>query len=114
MGWAGAKASDPGSWGLYAKYYDQGAPTVIDHTMNGAWDKFDGEGFKGYNVGGNVKFAKNMVATVEYYDLKGKESDQYARTLLVSARCYVLNPFRADKRTVLRHCPLFLAAGTTA
>ena len=81
MGWAGAKASDPGSWGLYAKYYDQGAPTVIDHTMNGAWDKFDGEGFKGYNVGGNVTFAKNMVATVEYYDLKGKESDQHARTL---------------------------------
>ena len=81
MGWAGAKASDPGSWGLYAKYYDQGAPTVIDHTMNGAWDKFDGEGFKGYNVGGNVTLAKNMVATVEYYDLKGKESDQHARTL---------------------------------
>ena len=81
MGWAGAKASDPGSLGLYAKYYDQGAPTVIDHTMNGAWDKFDGEGFKGYNVGGNVTLAKNMVATVEYYDLKGKESDQHARTL---------------------------------
>lgn len=81
MGWVGAKASDPGSWGLYAKYYDQGAPTVIDHTMNGAWDKFDGEGFKGYNVGGNVTLAKNMVATVEYYDLKGKESDQHARTL---------------------------------
>ena len=81
MGWAGAKASDPGSWGLYAKYYDQGAPTVIDHTMNGAWDKFDGEGFKGYNVGGNVTLAKNMVATVEYYDLKGKEFDQHARTL---------------------------------
>jgi hypothetical protein len=49
--------------------------------MNGAWDKFDGEGFKGYNVGGNVTLAKNMVATVEYYDLKGKESDQHARTL---------------------------------
>ena len=46
-----------------------------------AWDKFDGEGFKGYNVGGNVTLAKNMVATVEYYDLKGKESDQHARTL---------------------------------
>ena len=81
MGWAGAKASDAGSWGLYAKYYDQGAPTVIDHTMNGAWSKFDGEGFKGYNVGGNVTLAKNMVATVEYYDLKGKETDQHARTL---------------------------------
>ena len=114
MGWAGAKASDPGSWGLYAKCYDQGAPTVIDHTMNGAWDKFDGEGFKGYNVGGNVTLAKNMVATVEYYDLKGKESDQHARTSGLSSLLRS-NPFRADKRTVLRHCPfLFLAAGTTA
>ena len=81
LAWAGAKASDPGSWGLYAKYYDQGAPTYVDPTMNGGWDKFNGEGFKGYQVGGNLAVAKNMVAAVEYYDLKGKESDKHARTL---------------------------------
>ena len=80
-GWAGAKASDPGSWGLFAKYYDQGAPTMLAPTMNGLWTSFKGEGFKGYLVGGNLTVAKNMVAQVEYYDLKGKESDEHARTL---------------------------------
>ncbi len=81
LGYKGAASSKPGSWGLFAKYYDQGAPTIIYHTMNGMWDAFNGEGFKGYNVGGNLTLAKNMVAQVEYYDLKGKESDQHARTL---------------------------------
>jgi hypothetical protein len=81
MGWAGAQKSDPGSWGLYAKYYDQGAPTVISHTMDGLYDKFDAEGFKGFQVGGNVTVAKNMIAQVDYYDLKGKETDDHARTL---------------------------------
>ena len=34
-------------------------------------------------VGGNVTLAKNMVASVEYYDLKNKEGndDKHARTL---------------------------------
>ena len=57
---------------------------MIYHTMNGMWDSFNGEGFKGYNVGGNLTLAKNMVAEVDYYDLKGKEGDQngkHARTL---------------------------------
>ncbi|MCH3950551.1 MAG: S-layer homology domain-containing protein [Acidaminococcus sp.] len=81
MGWAGAQKSDPGSWGLYAKYYDQGAPTTISHTMDGLYDSFPGEGFKGYQVGGNLTVAKNMVAQVDYYDLKGKESDVHGRTL---------------------------------
>ena len=81
LGYKGATASKPGSWGLFAKYYDQGAPTIVYHTMNGLWDSFNGEGFKGYQVGGNLTLAKNMVAQVEYYDLKGKESDAHARTL---------------------------------
>lgn len=81
MGWAGAKKAVPGSWGLYANYYDQGAPTVISHTMDGAYDAFGEEGFKGYKVGGNLTVAKNMVAQVDYYDLKSKENDTHARTL---------------------------------
>ena len=83
MGWAGAKKSEAGSWGLYGKYYDQGAPTTIAHTMNGAYDKFEKEGFKGYMAGANLTVAKNMVASVEYYDLKNKEGndDKHARTL---------------------------------
>ena len=81
MGWAGAKRSEPGSWGLYANYYDQGAPTVLSHTMDGLYDAFGSEGFKGYKVGGNLTVAKNMVASVDYYDLKSKEKDAHARTI---------------------------------
>ena len=60
----GAKAAKAGSWGLVAKYYDQGASTYIDHTMNGLADNelFTGdEGFKGYSVAANYTFAKNIV-----------------------------------------------------
>ena len=84
LNYAGAESSKPGSWGLYAKYYDQAAPTVLAHTMNGAYDLFPEYGFKGYMVGGNLAVAKNMVATVEYYDLKGKGGEMdnsHARTL---------------------------------
>ena len=75
----GAKAAKVGSWGLVAKYYDQGASTYIDHTMNGKADKMDG--FKGYSVAANYTFAKNIVGQVEYYDLEAKEGNKDAQTL---------------------------------
>ena len=80
----GAKAAKVGSWGLVAKYYDQGASTYIDHTMNGLADNalFTGdEGFKGYSVAANYTFAKNIVGQVEYYDLDQKEGNKDAQTL---------------------------------
>lgn len=82
--YGGAESDTPGSWGLLATYYDQAAPTVIAHTMDGAWDAFPTYGFKGWKVGGNVTLAKNLVAEVDYYDLKGKGGDEngkHARTL---------------------------------
>ena len=87
LNYAGAETSKPGTWGLYAKYYDQSAQTVVAHTMNGDYYLFPITGFKGYMVGGNLTVAKNMVATVEYYDLKDKNGDagefagKHARTL---------------------------------
>ncbi len=80
----GAKASDPGSWGLVAKYYDQGMSTYIDHTMNGKADSLrtnDYEGFKGYSVFANYTFAKNIVGQVEWYDLESKEGSVDAETI---------------------------------
>ena len=80
----GAKAAKVGSWGLVAKYYDQGASTYIDHTMNGLADDalFTGdEGFKGYSVAANYTFAKNIVGQVEYYDLEQEEGNKDAQTL---------------------------------
>ena len=82
----GAKAAKAGSWGLVAKYYDQGASTYIDHTMNGLADNDlftsnKAEGFKGYSVAANYTFAKNIVGQVEWYDLEQKEGNKDAQTL---------------------------------
>ena len=71
----GADKNKPGSWGLFANYYDQGAGTFVAHTMYpGDWGYYMNEGFKGYMVGGGVTLAKNMVYQLHYYDLEGKES----------------------------------------
>ena len=78
LGYKGAKAAQAGSWGLNATYYNQGAGTVVAHTMDGIY--FD-EGFKGYSVGANYALAKNIVAGVTYYDLESKETDKDAQTL---------------------------------
>ncbi len=75
----GAKASDVGSWGLVAKYYDQGAVTYMDHTMNGKADKMTG--FKGYSIFANYTFAKNIVGQVEWYDLEGKDDSGDSQTI---------------------------------
>ena len=66
----GAEASDPGSWGLFANYYDQGGMTYVAHTTDA--NVFGSEGFKGYGVGANYTFAKNMVGTIAYYDTESK------------------------------------------
>ena len=79
LAYKGAKAAQPGTWGVTAKYYDQGAMTYADHTMNGLAD--DMYGFKGYGLFANYTFAKNIVGQVEYYDLKDKVDDTKAKTL---------------------------------
>lgn len=78
----GAKASKPGSVGLVAKYYQHAAGTAIQHTMNGEYGPtYSGEGFKGYSVAGYYTVAKNMIAGIEYYDLKQTYSDDKMKTL---------------------------------
>ena len=75
LNYKGADKNKPGSWGLFANYYDQGAGTFVAHTMYpGDWGYYMDEGFKGYMVGGGVTLAKNMVYQLHYYDLEGKES----------------------------------------
>ncbi|MBQ3572551.1 MAG: hypothetical protein IJA15_06975, partial [Clostridia bacterium] len=69
LNYKGAKANEPGSYGIYANYYDQARSTVIAHTMNGFYGY---NGFKGYMIGANYTFAKNIVGTIEWYDLESK------------------------------------------
>ena len=78
LSYAGAKAAKAGSFGVYGKYYDQGRATVVAHTMNG---EYGTHGFKGYMVGANYTFAKNIVGAVEYYDLEDKLDDSDMKTL---------------------------------
>ena len=66
----GAEATEAGSWGLFANYYDLGAMTYVAHTTDA--NTFDNYGFKGYGVGANYTFAKNIVGTVAYYDTENK------------------------------------------
>ena len=66
----GAEASEAGSWGLFANYYDQGGMTYVAHTTDA--NTFDNEGFKGWGVGTNYAFAKGIVGTVAYYDTENK------------------------------------------
>ena len=73
LSYKGAEADAPGSWGLFANYFNQGRPTYIAHTIDGYTD-FNA-GFKGWAVGGNVTVAKNMIANVTYYDTKSLNSD---------------------------------------
>ena len=76
----GASFKKAGTWGVEAKYYNQGNATYVAHTMNGV-DPSDGFGFKGYKLGAYYAVAKGMVAGIEWYDLKAKETNTKARTL---------------------------------
>ena len=78
----GASAAKAGSWGVWAKYYDQGAGTFVAHTMKTTdYKLFYKEGFKGYGVGASYTLAKNMVYYLDYYDLEGKESEATDRVI---------------------------------
>ena len=79
----GALASKPNSWGLFAKYYNQGAGTFLNHTMasDASYFALAKEGIKGYMGGVNYTVAKNIVADIEYYDLKGRETDNSLKSI---------------------------------
>ena len=80
LAYKGAEASEAGSWGLFANYYDLGGMTYIARTTDA--ETFNNDGFKGYGVGANYAFAKNIVGTVAYYDTENKlDSSDKARIL---------------------------------
>ena len=82
LGYKGAKANQVGSWGANANYYNQGVGTFVAHTMNtGDWGYLYREGFKGYSVGANYTLAKNIVYSLDYYDLEGKETSTDTQVL---------------------------------
>ena len=82
----GAKASQAGSWGAWATYYDMAAGTYVAPTFEAYYGftedyGMDKEGFKGYGVGVDYTFAKNIVGQVKWYDLESKEGSVDESTL---------------------------------
>lgn len=80
----GADYKKPGSFGFQAVYYNQPAGSAEAHTMNGDYSNQGlwADGFKGYSVAASYTVAKNMMASVKYYDLKSRDdSDLKNKTL---------------------------------
>lgn len=69
----------PGTFGVFAKYYDQADTTYISHTMSGLADYM--HGFTGHSIGLYYTFAKNWEYAIEYYDLKEKGTGRKGRTI---------------------------------
>ena len=83
LAYKGAKASKPGTWGVFANYYDMPALTYVKSTSNTQfgenpknWQSLESDGYEGYEVGANLTLAKNIVATVRYADLEAREGDE--------------------------------------
>ena len=72
LSYKGATNDSVGSWGLWARYYNQGQNTYLAHTMNYDVAGDFADGFKGFGIGASYALAKNMVYFVEYYDIEAK------------------------------------------
>ena len=88
LAYRGAKASQPGSWGVYANYSDRPLATFLMPTFfSGGYgvlpysDPRVGDGYEGYDVGANVTLAKNIVAGVKYSDFESREGNADNQTL---------------------------------
>ena len=88
LSYRGAKASEVGSWGLYANYSDRPLATFLQPTVfSGGYADyptdtyFDGDGYEGFDVGANVTLAKNIVAGVKYADFESREGNTDDQTI---------------------------------
>ena len=87
LSYRGAKASKPGSWGLYANYSDRPLATFLEPTLfAGGYgvfpsDMIAGDGYEGFDAGANVTLAKNIVAGVKYVDVESREGNTDDQTI---------------------------------
>jgi len=70
LSYKGADADKKGSFGVYAAYRHLGQNAVLDPTYDGVFT-----GQKGYEIGGNYAFDKNIVGSVLYFDGKDIATD---------------------------------------
>lgn len=89
----GAKASKPGSWGVYAAYMNRPYATVFQPSALSVWAQYPGQGeknyfssketdgYKGWEFGASYAPAKNIIADLKYADYAARKSDcRNART----------------------------------
>ena len=87
LSYRGAKASKPGSWGIYANYSDRPMSTFLEPTLfAGGYgvfpsDMIAGDGYEGFDAGANVTLAKNIVAGVKYVDVESREGNTDDQTI---------------------------------
>jgi hypothetical protein len=79
LNYKGANKKMVGSYGLYAMYNDQPRGTYIVHTTDAT--TFD-DGFKGYTLGLDYTVAKNLVATINYFDTEAQEADEKDKVIM--------------------------------
>ena len=76
LNYKGAQPENAKTWGMYAAYRKLGQNVAFDSTYNGAI-----EGTKGWEVGTNYTFAKNIVGTATYYNGKQLDNNENASKL---------------------------------
>ena len=68
--------------GFQAKYYHAPAGSAVAHTMNGGGlDAMFNHGYKGYSLNASYTFAKNMMYSIQWYDLKDRQDSKKYQTL---------------------------------
>ena len=80
----GAKNDKPGSWGIAAKYYHVPAGFFVGpgwEDGHSATTNMAREGSKGWYAKVDYALAKNIIADVEYWDLKGRVDSCKSKTL---------------------------------
>ncbi|PWM76744.1 MAG: hypothetical protein DBY32_11520 [Phascolarctobacterium sp.] len=92
LSYGGAKASKPGSWGLYATYSDRPLSTYLDPTSftsgsygvypyTNASEALAADGYEGWEFGGNLTLAKNIVFGLKYIDVDSREQGDDAQSV---------------------------------
>ena len=96
----GAGAWRPGSYSYWLKYYRQPSATYVSHTMNGMADymNYDASGsgplrggFRGWGAGWSYTLKKNLLFSLEYYDLQDLTTRERSRTIWGALTGYFKN-----------------------
>ena len=96
----GAGAWRPGSYSYWLKYYRQPSATYVSHTMNGMADymNYDASGsgplrggFRGWGAGWSYTVKKNLLFSLEYYDLQDLTTRERSRTIWGALTGYFKN-----------------------